>query len=82
MPFHETSIGRKCALGVCPGGSARGGGGYLPQVWVPTVKRTPKAVVVKAETEEQCPLYTLKFSSNIIAPKTGYVGINMIAIRM
>ena len=27
------------------------GGGYLPQVWVPTVKRT--AVAVRAETEER-----------------------------
>ena len=29
------------------------GGGYLPQVLVPTVKRTPKVVAVTAETEEQ-----------------------------
>ena len=34
-----------------PGGV--GGGGYLPYIWVPTVNRTPKAVAVKAETEER-----------------------------
>ena len=33
-------------------GAPGGGGGYLAQVWVPTVERTPKAVAVKAETEE------------------------------
>ena len=43
-----------------PGG---GGGGYLPQVWVPTVNQTPKAVAVKAETEERWPPHTLKFWS-------------------
>ena len=34
-------------------GGGPGGGGYLPQVLLPTVKRTPKAVAVKAETEER-----------------------------
>ena len=29
-----------------------GGGGYLPQVLVPTVKRTPEAVAVTAEIEK------------------------------
>ena len=33
--------------------NSRGGGVYLPQVLVPTVKQAPKAVAVKAETEEQ-----------------------------
>ena len=40
-----------------------GGGGYLPQVWVPTMNRTPKAVAVKAETEERWPPHTLEFRS-------------------
>ena len=35
----------------------------MPQVWVPTVKRTPKVVAVKAETEEWGPPHTLKFWS-------------------
>ena len=39
------------SMAFSPGGG--GGGGYLAQVWVPTVERTPKAVVVKAETEER-----------------------------
>ena len=43
--------------GLCPGG-------YLPQVWVPTVNRTQKAVAVKAETEERWPPHTLKFWSD------------------
>ena len=38
-------------------------GVYLPQVWVPTVKRTPKGVSMNAETEERWPPHTLKFWS-------------------
>ena len=41
-----------------------GGGGYLPQVLVPTVKQTLKAVVVTAEIEEQLPPHTLNFWSS------------------
>ena len=38
-----------------------GGGGYLPQVLVATVKRTAKAVAVTSRDEERWPLYILKF---------------------
>ena len=46
-------------------------GGYLPQVWVPTVKRTPKAVAVKAETEERWDI-SEGACFNIMTLKTGY----------
>ena len=50
------SKGRRVKIGMTLvlryGGGGRGGW-YLPQVWVPTVNRTPKAVAVKAETEER-----------------------------